>query len=142
MKGKRELFAKALNTVARAPLRRLLERPGLTCLTYHRVTERDALDEELISASLADFEWQLAWLKKNLRVVGGDEVLSIVRGDLQLREPTVCITFDDGYADNYVAGRVLAERFGLPAIFFVTTGFVGTSTVPHWDRMAFAVKRT
>jgi peptidoglycan/xylan/chitin deacetylase (PgdA/CDA1 family) len=36
----------------------------------------------------------------------------------------VCITFDDGYADNVeVAGPILA-RYGLPATFFIATGFL------------------
>ena len=39
-------------------------------------------------------------------------------------EPLVCVTFDDGWADNLAAARRLAEA-GLPATFFVTSGFVG-----------------
>ena len=46
---------------------------------------------------------------------------------------TVAITFDDCYRDNLSAARVLAE-FGLPACFFVPTGFVGTDTVFEWDK--------
>src|SRR5262245_40930123 len=125
MKGKRELMAKALNAVVARPLRQLVSRPGLLCLTYHRVTDFDTLDDGLISASLAEFEWQIRWLRDNVRLLGGEEVLQLVHGELKLREPAVAITFDDGYADNLTAGQVMMEQFGVPAIFFITTGFVG-----------------
>jgi peptidoglycan/xylan/chitin deacetylase (PgdA/CDA1 family) len=111
-------------------------------LTYHRVTDDHSLDHGLISASLREFEWQVGWLRDNVRLLGGDEILHLVRGELRLREPAVAITFDDGYADNMIAGQVLMEQFGVPAIFFVTTGFVGTSNIPHWDRIAFSIKGT
>jgi peptidoglycan/xylan/chitin deacetylase (PgdA/CDA1 family) len=141
LKGKRELVARALDVVMSRPLRQLVGRRGLFCLTYHRVAESDRLDDELISCSPSEFEWQARWLKDNYRVLSGDEILSLVRGALTLREPTVAITFDDGYSDNLAAGETLA-RHGLRAIFFVTTGFVGAPMIPHWDRIAFAVKAT
>src|SRR5947209_14504021 len=46
---------------------------------------------------------------------------------------TVAITFDDSYQDNLAAAHTLAEH-GLPATFFVPTGYVGTERVFDWDR--------
>jgi len=42
----------------------------------------------------------------------------------QLPARTVCITFDDGYADNWLAFEALSER-GMRASWFVVTGDVG-----------------
>jgi peptidoglycan/xylan/chitin deacetylase (PgdA/CDA1 family) len=36
----------------------------------------------------------------------------------------VCITFDDGYADNVDVAAPLLARYGLPATFFIATGFL------------------
>jgi peptidoglycan/xylan/chitin deacetylase (PgdA/CDA1 family) len=44
------------------------------------------------------------------------------------------ITFDDGYRDNFEVAAPILKEFGLPATFFVTTGFVQSETVPFWDK--------
>jgi peptidoglycan/xylan/chitin deacetylase (PgdA/CDA1 family) len=140
-KGKRELLARALGSPLLKPLVRAFGEPGLMGLTYHRVTDFDVLDQGVISASLEEFDWQCGFMKDTVRVLSGDEVTRVARGELQLREPSAIITFDDGYLDNLEAGRILAKH-GLPAIFFVTTGFIGTDTITHWDRMAYCSRRT
>jgi peptidoglycan/xylan/chitin deacetylase (PgdA/CDA1 family) len=47
---------------------------------------------------------------------------------------TLSITFDDGYRDNFDNAAPILERLGLPATFFVATGFIGTDEVAWWDR--------
>lgn len=44
------------------------------------------------------------------------------------------VTLDDGYADNHDIAAPILESFGLPATFFLTTGFIGADTVPWWDQ--------
>lgn len=47
-------------------------------------------------------------------------------------KPQVCITFDDGYLDNYAHAVPILERYQVPAAFFVSTGIVGTDRrFPH-----------
>ena len=45
----------------------------------------------------------------------------------------LAITFDDGYANNFETGAPILRSYGLPATFFVTTGWVGTRTLAPWD---------
>ena len=141
LKGKRELLARALGRPFLKPLVRAIGEPGLMGLTYHRICDFDVLDQGVISASFEEFEWQCSFVKDAVRVLSGDEITRVARGELQLREPSAIITFDDGYLDNLEAGRMLA-RHGLPGIFFVTTGFIGTDTITHWDRIAYCTRRT
>lgn len=43
----------------------------------------------------------------------------------------VCITFDDGYRDNYPLAYPLLKRLGVPFAVYVTTGFLDNN-MPMW----------
>jgi peptidoglycan/xylan/chitin deacetylase (PgdA/CDA1 family) len=95
---------------------------SLSILTYHRVVaEPDALVPDHVCA--ADFDWQLAALARWFRVLPLREAVSRLRaGTLPARAASV--TFDDGYADNANVALPLLLKHGLPATFFVATGFL------------------
>ena len=57
-------------------------------------------------------------------------------------EPTALITFDDGYRDNYDLAFPVLRSLGVPACFFVVTGYLDAPSLPWWDRIAYSVKRT
>jgi len=46
-------------------------------------------------------------------------------GPARPERPSVLLTFDDGYRDNFVHARPLLESFGVKAVFFVATGLLG-----------------
>jgi peptidoglycan/xylan/chitin deacetylase (PgdA/CDA1 family) len=48
----------------------------------------------------------------------------------------IVITFDDGYLDNRVLAADELKKRGLPACFFIATGFIGTDRVAWWDEEA------
>ena len=43
----------------------------------------------------------------------------------------VCVTFDDGYRDNYTLAYPLLKRLGVPFTVYVSTGFID-NTLPMW----------
>jgi hypothetical protein len=136
-----ELLAAAWDCALGGRVPRSLRAPTLLCLAYHRVADDVASDHNVVSARPAELDWQAGWLRRRAHVVGGDELIALLRGAQSLTEPGVCLTFDDGYVDNFAAGVTLA-RHGVPAIFFVATGFVETGAIPWWERLAYAVKHT
>jgi peptidoglycan/xylan/chitin deacetylase (PgdA/CDA1 family) len=94
----------------------------LAILIYHRVLPRpDPMLGEEVDAKL--FRQHLTFLKTNCNVLPLTEAVSRLRNG-QLPPRAACITFDDGYADNYHVARPLLQEFGLSATFFVSTGYL------------------
>jgi len=52
------------------------------------------------------------------------------------------ITFDDGYRDNYDTAFPVLQGEGVKAAFFITSGFIGTTTVPWWDEIAWMIRNS
>ena len=73
------------------------------------------------------FRELVASLARDHQFIGYSEAMRRVReGDID--RPYLSFSFDDGFASNVRAARIL-EEFGATGMFFVPTGFVGTRTV-------------
>ena len=122
----------------------LIKQPGLLVLNYHRLgsSAGNAFDEDLFSADPDVFRAQLLYLRKHFEVIGLDEVLRMVEGRSALDRPSVLITFDDGYADNFDLGLPILQDLGLPAAFFIPTELIQSSRLSWWDHIAYSVKHT
>ena len=97
-------------------------RARLSVLIYHRVRPRpDPLRPREIDA--ATFRWQMRLLARQFRPLPlGEAAERLARGDLPPR--AVCVTFDDGYADNLTEAAPILADCGVPATFFIATGFL------------------
>jgi len=63
------------------------------------------------------------WLKSWFNVLPLDVAVAHLKaGTLPAR--AACITFDDGYADNHDVALPILKQHGLPATFFIATGFL------------------
>lgn len=77
-----------------------------------------------VSARPSAFEQHLVWLTENCASVPFSRVLLEAAKPEETRRPLISITFDDGYADNYEYAFPLLCRYGVPATFFLTVGFI------------------
>ncbi len=112
---------------------------GTLVLAYHRVMPDGAgtaLNRGVISATRSGFAEQLRVLSRHFEVVGA-ESLHVPSTRLSRR---VMLTFDDGYRDNYEVAFPLLREHGLPATFFLTTGFLDRPEVAWWDELAWMVR--
>lgn len=139
---KKRLAARFVDaTGLRTLLARLLPRDGVVILNYHRIGDGHAspYDRALWSASEEGFDAQLRFLKRSCDVIGLDQL----DGALHARRGRhVAITFDDGYLDNYRMAYPALRRHGLPATFFIATGFIDAPKLPWWDEIAACVRRS
>ena len=105
-------------------------RARLAILIFHRVL--DEPDPLLGEVDAATFEQQMSFIKKEFTVLRlGEACARLAQRSLPARG--VCITFDDGYADNERVALPILARLGLPATFFVATGFLGGRTMFNDD---------
>jgi len=97
------------------------ERGKLSVLIYHRVLAApDSILYDEIDATRFELCMELLAAEFNVLPLG-EACSRLVRGALPAR--AVCITFDDGYSDNEQIALPILRRLGLPATFFVATGF-------------------
>ena len=94
----------------------------LLIMIYHRVLDEpdfmrpDEVDKEA-------YTWQMELLAKHFNVLPLSEALDRMQNDT-LPPRAVCITFDDGYADNYTNALPILKQLNLTATFFIASGFL------------------
>jgi peptidoglycan/xylan/chitin deacetylase (PgdA/CDA1 family) len=95
--------------------------PRASILMYHSVGENRAF----FAVSPREFERQLQYLsQRNLTVLKLSELVDRLQKKQDVSN-AVCITFDDGYVDNYEIVFPLLKKYNLPMSLFLTTGLVG-----------------
>jgi peptidoglycan/xylan/chitin deacetylase (PgdA/CDA1 family) len=126
--------------VLRVPLSLLSPAGGrgrLSILIFHRVVPRP----DLLAPDEPDgvtFEAQMRWVRDWFNVLPLSRAVdALYAGGLPSR--ALAITFDDGYADNEELAAPILQRLGLPATFFVSTGFLGGGCMWN-DRVIEAVR--
>ena len=90
-------------------LRRLLRTKRVVVLMYHRVDDVP-LDPWRLAVSPLHFEMHLKVLKNNYQVISPKELVDQLENN-SLKRNQVCITFDDGYLDNYTQAMPLLEKY-------------------------------
>ncbi len=111
-------------------LHRWLSADRAVIVLFHRVDDR--YPGTPINSTRSEFWKFLKFFKRFYTVISLRELLDrLLRGD----DVSNClaITFDDGYLDNYSDAAPMLARLGLPACFFVVTGYIGSDCVPWWD---------
>ena len=138
---KKELLARILSPLMQGGLlRRLCLRNGnvrILALVYHRVyDDPDRLawsDPELRSADVAGFRSQMELVARHFFPLTLDQLPDVLDGSLDCPRPPVLVTFDDGYRDNYEVVLPILLETGVPANFFVSTGYIGTERLFWFD---------
>ena len=109
----------------RAIPRRLLATANaqrIVVLLYHRVND-DLRDS--VTVGIEQFDRQMCYVRQNYHVASiGDVITGKVPRNIS--RPVICVTFDDGYLDNYVNAVPILLKHKIPAAFFVSTGMMSS----------------
>lgn len=107
-------------------------------LNYHRVFDPAAHNEVVPPGMIVrpqSFVKHLRYLKRRYRVVTMEQLIESRERHEPAGPPLCAITFDDGWRDNYEDAVPLLRRYGLPATFFICTGFMGNGQTPWFYRL-------
>ena len=104
---------------------------GALILGYHRI-EHLTRDEYEVCVTPQHFAEQMEILSKYAHPISLRELVQdLKKGSVQPR--SVAVTFDDGYADNLYQAEPILEKYAIPAMIFVCTGYAGKEF--WWDEL-------
>src|SRR5574342_541272 len=94
-------------------LRILFPNRKVAILRYHAVVDPhdNYYANPNICLAVRDFERHVRYFARRYRVISLDEVVDAIRSGKALPHNAVVFTFDDGYADNFLAAEIL-KRYG------------------------------
>ncbi|MBI4683241.1 MAG: polysaccharide deacetylase family protein [Nitrospirae bacterium] len=94
---------------------------SIPVVMYHHVSPADR--ELNVYPEL--FEDHLRTLsKKGWKTLSGDEFLFYIENPEDRPEKCVLLTFDDGFADNYVYAYPILKKYNMKAMLFIATDFI------------------
>jgi peptidoglycan/xylan/chitin deacetylase (PgdA/CDA1 family) len=110
----------------------------LSILIYHRVLPvRDPLFPGEVDAQ--EFEHQMRLVQSSFNILSLADAVRAIRNKT-LPPGAACVTFDDGYADNAEVALPILRKLGIPATFFVATGFLNGGRM--WNDTVIELVRT
>lgn len=110
----------------------------LSILIYHRVLPHpDPYLKGVIDA--AAFDAEMSILASSFRVISLHEALRRLDSN-SLPGRSVCITFDDGYADNADVALPILQKYGMQATFFIAAGYINGGIM--WNDVVLETMRT
>lgn len=94
----------------------------LSILIYHRVLpEQDFMRPNEPTVDV--FNWHMQLISRYFSPLSLVNALALMDKD-QLPDNAICVTFDDGYADNEKYALPILQKWEIPATVFVSTGFM------------------
>ena len=95
-------------------------------LMYHHVNPNKG---DMFTVTPGVFEGQMAYLAKaNYNALSLDELYAFIKGELDFKQKTVVITFDDGWLDSYKYAFPVLEKYKLRATMFIVTDWIEKSS--------------
>jgi peptidoglycan/xylan/chitin deacetylase (PgdA/CDA1 family) len=108
-------------------------------LVYHRVN--DERDPFFPGTPVKAFLEQMEYLSRYYTVLSLADAV-VKKGNNDIPDNALVVTFDDGYRDNYTHAFPVLKRLGIPATIFLSTDAIGTGKVLWHDKVFSAFRHT
>jgi peptidoglycan/xylan/chitin deacetylase (PgdA/CDA1 family) len=81
------------------------------------------------------FEEQMRYIHENCKVVSIDHLCNCIRNNSPIEPKTVVVTFDDGYRNNLENAARILNKYKLPAIIYLATGYISHGETQWIDEL-------
>ena len=123
-----------LSAIARIRLRK-----KAVVLMYHRVLTDEEFGENSsmngIVVREGTFEKQMKYLAKKFHIISPDDFLVHMQKGISFEPMSCLVTFDDGWKDNFKNALPVLKENKIPALVFLTTGFIGSGNSFWQERL-------
>lgn len=90
--------------------------------------------------SVKQFENDLEYLCKYYYPVSAETVYNIIRYQKKPEKPCFHLTFDDGLKEIYTVIAPILEKKGIPATFFINTGFINNKALFYRYKVSLVIE--
>lgn len=111
-------------------------RGRLVILNYHRISDKkdkESLSTFDLGVTKQKFEKEMRYLKRNFSVLPLSRATELLKNGKDWPNSPLVISFDDGYRDIYLNALPILEKYGLPAVVFVSTQKVEEGSSFWWN---------
>ena len=121
---------------------------SILVLLYHGVTDQSAgkfnnlrnYNKKHLNKNT--FEKQIESINKSCEVISIDQLVHYWNTNYEIKKPTVVITFDDGFRNNYSIAKPILEKYEVPATFYISTGNVSEQKLFWVDLLEIIFSKT
>lgn len=122
----------------------LLQDNSLAIFLFHGVVRQTAYEVRNYNRKHIDEAYFLK-IMKELKSEGNALSMNDIMDYYDSGEPlpprSFAVTFDDGFENNYSVAAPILKDLGVPATFYVTTGFVQNNAMSWIDRIEYCIEQ-
>lgn len=123
-------------------VRKRLVNKQIAIIAYHRIDRMANFPWSLEPTSQEDFESEIRYLRKNYQIISLDQLITGLNDFDALPKKAAIVTIDDGYKDAYINAYPVLRKYEIPAIIFLTTGYIDTGKLFWWDKIGYILWET
>jgi peptidoglycan/xylan/chitin deacetylase (PgdA/CDA1 family) len=114
-------------------------------LLYHGVTDSASLGIENFSKKHVPaplFDAQMKYLAENANLMSLRNLSACIKTGDVISPKTAAVTFDDSFKNVHDVALPILKQYGVPATFFITTGFVNSNRLFWVDQVEHLINLT
>ena len=89
--------------------------------------------------NLKIFNKQIKYISTKCNPISMKQVYFNLKKKIPFKKKSVCVTFDDGFKNNFKFAAKILKKYNVPAIFYLCPGLIGKSEMFWVDKIEAAI---